>query len=107
MTDKPPYCSFCGKSGDEVRKLVAGPTVLICNECVDLCKEICDGETISKEVPPDISSDDYVRPGFEHGLTKAVVVEKVKRRLVDDESRLDKIERRIERLEQKLTDKQP
>src|SRR5437588_9265813 len=31
------YCSFCGKNQDEVRKLVAGPAVYICDECVDLC----------------------------------------------------------------------
>ncbi|MBS0236455.1 MAG: ATP-dependent Clp protease ATP-binding subunit ClpX [Proteobacteria bacterium] len=34
------YCSFCGKSQHEVRKLIAGPTVYICNECVDLCADI-------------------------------------------------------------------
>lgn len=34
------YCSFCAKSQHEVRKLIAGPTVFICNECVDLCNEI-------------------------------------------------------------------
>ncbi len=34
------YCSFCGKSQNEVRKLVAGPTVFICNECVVLCLDI-------------------------------------------------------------------
>lgn len=34
------YCSFCGKSQHEVKKLIAGPTVFICNECIDLCKEI-------------------------------------------------------------------
>lgn len=34
------YCSFCGKSQHEVRKLVAGPTVFICDECVTLCAEI-------------------------------------------------------------------
>jgi len=34
------YCSFCGKSQDEVRKMIAGPTVFICHECVDLCVEI-------------------------------------------------------------------
>lgn len=33
-------CSFCGKSQDEVKKLIAGPTVYICNECIDLCNEI-------------------------------------------------------------------
>ena len=32
------YCSFCGKSQHEVRKLIAGPTVFICDECVELCK---------------------------------------------------------------------
>ena len=37
-------CSFCGKSQDEVRKIVAGPGVYICNECVELCKEIIDEE---------------------------------------------------------------
>ncbi len=34
------HCSFCGKSQDEVKKLIAGPTVYICNECVDLCNDI-------------------------------------------------------------------
>ena len=35
-----PTCSFCGKTDREVRKIIAGPTVMICNECVDLCSEI-------------------------------------------------------------------
>ena len=34
------YCSFCGKSQHEVRKLIAGPSVYICNECIDLCNDI-------------------------------------------------------------------
>ena len=34
------YCSFCGKSQHEVKKLIAGPTVFICDECVDLCVDI-------------------------------------------------------------------
>src|ERR1700722_19905093 len=34
------YCSFCGKSQHEVRKLIAGPSVFICDECVELCKDI-------------------------------------------------------------------
>lgn len=38
------HCSFCGKSQDEVAKIVAGPGVYICNECVDLCKRIIDEE---------------------------------------------------------------
>ena len=34
------YCSFCGKSQHEVKKLIAGPSVFICDECIDLCNEI-------------------------------------------------------------------
>jgi ATP-dependent Clp protease ATP-binding subunit ClpX len=40
----PVNCSFCGKSQDQVKKIVAGPGVYICNECIDLCKEIIDEE---------------------------------------------------------------
>jgi ATP-dependent Clp protease ATP-binding subunit ClpX len=41
------YCSFCGKSQHEVRKLIAGPTVFICDECVELCNDIIREETKS------------------------------------------------------------
>jgi len=41
------YCSFCGKSQHEVNKLIAGPTVFICNECVDLCTDIIKEESKS------------------------------------------------------------
>ena len=34
------YCSFCGKSQKEVKKLIAGPTVFVCDECVELCMDI-------------------------------------------------------------------
>jgi ATP-dependent Clp protease ATP-binding subunit ClpX len=65
------YCSFCGKSQHEVRKLIAGPTVFICDECVDLCNDIIREETktalVSKKEggvpsPLDICKvlDDYV-----------------------------------------------
>src|ERR1700675_4150233 len=40
-------CSFCGKSQQEVRKLIAGPTVFICDECVELCKDIIQEENKS------------------------------------------------------------
>ncbi len=40
------YCSFCGKSQHEVRKLIAGPTVFICDECVELCMDITRGDEI-------------------------------------------------------------
>jgi hypothetical protein len=42
-------CSFCGKNQDQVHKLIAGPGVYVCNECVDLCNEILDEEGIRKK----------------------------------------------------------
>ena len=69
------YCSFCGKSQHEVRKLIAGPTVFICDECVELCMDIIREEHKSSLVksrdgvptPSDICSvlEDYVI-GQEH-----------------------------------------
>ena len=47
------YCSFCGKSQHEVRKLIAGPTVFICDECVDLCTDIIREETKSSVIKSD------------------------------------------------------
>jgi len=64
------YCSFCGKSQHEVRKLIAGPTVFICDECVELCMDIVGEENKSSLVksrdgiptPKEIRKvlDDYV-----------------------------------------------
>jgi ATP-dependent Clp protease ATP-binding subunit ClpX len=45
--EKTLYCSFCGKSQHEVKKLIAGPSVFVCDECIDLCNEI-----IRDELPP-------------------------------------------------------
>ena len=73
-TDKPEkndlYCSFCGKSQHEVKKLIAGPTVFICDECVELCMDIIKEENKTNIVrskvgvpsPKDICDvlDDYV-----------------------------------------------
>lgn len=47
--DKLLYCSFCGKSQHEVRKLIAGPSVFICDECVDLCNDIIREEIQEQE----------------------------------------------------------
>ena len=58
------YCSFCGKSQNEVRKLIAGPSVFICDECVDLCNDIIreeiqesgsDGESTKLPIPEEIN----------------------------------------------------
>lgn len=65
------YCSFCGKSQHEVRKLIAGPSVFVCDECVDLCNDIIREEIQEKEtettsqklpIPEEIKRtlDDYV-----------------------------------------------
>lgn len=43
--DKVLYCSFCGKSQHEVKKLIAGPSVFVCDECVELCNDIIREET--------------------------------------------------------------
>jgi ATP-dependent Clp protease ATP-binding subunit ClpX len=45
------YCSFCGKSQNEVRKLIAGPSVFICDECVELCNDIIREEIEEKQGP--------------------------------------------------------
>jgi hypothetical protein len=44
--DKLLYCSFCGKSQHEVRKLIAGPEVYVCDECVELCNDIIKDELL-------------------------------------------------------------
>ena len=49
-TKKPLHCTFCGKSQHEVRKLIAGPTVFICDECVELCMDIIREENKSSLV---------------------------------------------------------
>jgi ATP-dependent Clp protease ATP-binding subunit ClpX len=54
--DKLLYCSFCGKSQHEVRKLIAGPSVFICDECVNLCNDIIRDEIQAEESKP-ASSD--------------------------------------------------
>ena len=65
------YCSFCGKSQHEVRKLIAGPSVFICDECVELCNDIIreevseaaqSGESAKLPVPTEIKEilDEYV-----------------------------------------------
>jgi len=78
------YCSFCGKSQHEVKKLIAGPTVFICDECVELCVEIIREETKASPIksgegvpkPQEIMDvlDDYVigQQGAKRVLSVAV-----------------------------------
>ena len=46
------YCSFCGKSQHEVRKLIAGPSVFICDECIELCNDIIRDEAQGEQQAP-------------------------------------------------------
>ena len=56
-SEKTLYCSFCGKSQHEVKKLIAGPSVFICDECIDLCNEIIRDELPVGELSKDGRSD--------------------------------------------------
>jgi ATP-dependent Clp protease ATP-binding subunit ClpX len=70
-SEKTLYCSFCGKSQHEVKKLIAGPSVFICDECIDLCNDIirdevpegaAEGQPSDLPTPAEIKSnlDNYV-----------------------------------------------
>ncbi|MGJ7521661.1 ATP-dependent Clp protease ATP-binding subunit ClpX [Variovorax sp. LT1P1] len=56
-SEKTLYCSFCGKSQHEVKKLIAGPSVFICDECIDLCNEIIRDELPAGDEARDARSD--------------------------------------------------
>jgi ATP-dependent Clp protease ATP-binding subunit ClpX len=55
------YCSFCGKSEHEVRKLIAGPSVYICDECVDLCNDIIREEVHAKPAQKGLPKPQEIR----------------------------------------------
>jgi len=55
------YCSFCGKSEHEVRKLIAGPSVFICDECVELCNDIMREELASKPAQKGLPSPQEIK----------------------------------------------
>src|SRR6056300_1077837 len=54
-SEKSLYCSFCGKNQHEVKKLIAGPSVFICDECIDLCNDIIRDELPGAEIKKDKS----------------------------------------------------
>jgi len=53
-------CSFCGKHSDQVRRVIAGPNVYICNECVQLCMEILDDEYLLPDSAPEVEVPDAI-----------------------------------------------
>lgn len=56
-SDKILYCSFCGKSQNEVKKLIAGPSVYVCDECVGLCNDIIKEELESDELQSEVTTE--------------------------------------------------
>jgi ATP-dependent Clp protease ATP-binding subunit ClpX len=97
------YCSFCGKSQHEVRKLIAGPSVFICDECVDLCNDIIREEVQESggdngqdrlPVPQEINAilDEYVIGQRRAKKVLAVAVYNHYKRLRHDDGRADEVE---------------
>lgn len=64
-TRKPLYCSFCGKEQADVGYLVAGPGVFICNECVELCREVGQTRLVTNIDPAEFKSADEFRGNLE------------------------------------------
>ena len=93
------YCSFCGKSQHEVRKLIAGPTVFICDECVELCMDIIREEHKSAKLktrdgvptPREINEvlDDYVIGQAHAKRVLSVAVHNHYKRLANDGKNVD------------------
>ena len=69
--DKVLYCSFCGKSQHEVKKLIAGPSVFICDECIDLCNEIIEEELAE---PAEFKWDSLPKPREIYEFLDAYVI---------------------------------
>ncbi|MDC6168452.1 ATP-dependent Clp protease ATP-binding subunit ClpX [Paucibacter sp. XJ19-41] len=61
-SEKVLYCSFCGKSQHEVKKLIAGPSVFICDECIELCNDIIRDEVPADSTPARASKSDLPVP---------------------------------------------
>src|SRR5437870_1258874 len=81
-------CSFCGKSQRQVKKLIAGPGVYICDECIDLCNEIIDEELTTPTTldldnlprPKDIQAADFDIKKAETGIIYIDEVDKIARK---------------------------
>ena len=86
MSEKPSsgekllYCSFCGKSQHEVKKLIAGPSVFICDECIDLCNEIIRDELPDTEIAKDGRGDLPTPLDIKNNLDGYVIGQEVAKR---------------------------
>ncbi|CCK78607.1 ATP-dependent Clp protease ATP-binding subunit ClpX [Desulfobacula toluolica] len=75
------FCSFCGKNQKEVKKLIAGPSVYICNECINLCGEIIEDEEKEKKAQKD-GLKDFLKPKQIKKLLDSYVIEQDKAKKV-------------------------
>jgi hypothetical protein len=95
------HCSFCGKSQHDVRKLVAGPKVFICDECVELCNEIIGNEEILNLLAADDEREDKSYPAafaYVRGKSTELLmldVERAKRGIERCRLTLQQIKRRL------------
>jgi ATP-dependent Clp protease ATP-binding subunit ClpX len=82
-SEKVLYCSFCGKSQHEVKKLIAGPSVFICDECIELCNDIIRDEVPADAVAAQKAKSDLPTPGEIKGSLDQYVIgqEQAKRTL--------------------------
>jgi len=76
------YCSFCGKSQHEVRKLIAGPSVFICDECIELCNDIIREETQGDQAGKGAKSDLPVPHEIRDILNEYVIGQDVAKRIL-------------------------
>ena len=69
-SEKTLYCSFCGKSQHEVKKLIAGPSVFVCDECIELCNEIIRDElpvsSDGKDGKPDLPTPSEIKANLDN-----------------------------------------
>ena len=86
------FCSFCGKSQKEVKKLIAGPTVFVCDECVELCMDIIKEDSknskskIKKDTPKPSQINQYLND-YVIGQSNAKKAEKKKNEIEEKKER--------------------
>ena len=77
------YCSFCGKSQHEVKKLIAGPSVFICDECIELCNDIIRDEAPAEAAAGKASRSDLPIPSeIKSTLDQYVIGQDVAKRIL-------------------------
>ena len=82
-SEKVLYCSFCGKSQHEVKKLIAGPSVFICDECIELCNDIIRDEVPAEGAPARAPKSDLPIPSeIKASLDQYVIGQEAAKRIL-------------------------